>query len=105
MVDTQLKFAEVELLREMFDSRDDWRWMTILIEGAIGVVHNHSQWCIRYRLDNESDKLSIEVHPPDEMNFMDIPIKRKDFELSDPKVLDHVQEWADLEITNPRKEL
>lgn len=94
MVSDQLhiEFAATELLRELFNCRDDWSWMSMVVQGAIG----YHDWIIYYTLGGNNDgTCQIRISPPDAHRYMTIPVEERDFDLSDPQVIKKIEQFID----------
>ena len=87
-----IEFAATELLRELFNRRDDWSWMSMVVQGAIG----YHDWIIYYTLGGNNDGIcQIRIHPPDTLRYMTIHNGERNFDLASPTVFEDIEQFID----------
>lgn len=96
-----VEFAAVKILQEIFDERRDWSWMTIHIEGKVGMPRGGLEWSFYYSI-RETD-LNIRVEPPDDLGFMHIECKEFKFDLTVPTVFADLTRTIDEWISGQEK--
>jgi hypothetical protein len=81
-----IEFAALKILQELYDSKPEWTWMSMVVEGMIGMPRNGYEWAVRYWI--KGAELSVTVQPPDNFEFMDVPNKDFNFDLAAPTVFE-----------------
>lgn len=97
-----IEFAALKILQEVYDSRPDWTWMSMVIEGIICMPRNGYEWSVRYHIKDTD--LSAMVQPPDDMNYMHIRNGEFKFDLASPTVFDDFATTIDQWISEQEKQ-
>lgn len=97
-----IEFAALKLLQELYDSKPEWTWMSLVVEGMICMPRHGYEWTVHYWISGTSFKVT--ANPPDDVNYMHIPTKDFEFDLSAPTVFEDFARTVDHWISEQEKQ-